>query len=268
MKIGINLPVLSDTWDSLTTVKPDYVEIQAWSYVNMSDGDFEKSLESIKKTGIPVYCANGLFMPTLKLTGENATPKREIEDYLKKCLARAEKLGVKTAVFGSGTARSYGENSGYEKAKEQLLDIAGFIGDVAGRFDIRIAIEPLNSFETNMITTVKEGAEFCRTLNHPYVKLLADSYHMLVENEPFSSLKDYSDVLIHSHIACGEILNRQIRGVPEKTDKYGLKKYTDELLKMGNIRTLTIEALDWQNAENPVAVLKEGVETLKNWTGK
>lgn len=269
MKIGINLPVNCDIlWDNILKINPDYVEIQASGYANLTDGDFDDVLAKIKKTGIPVNRANVLFVPTLKLIGEEVTPKKEIAEYLERCFTRGEKLGIKTAVFGSGKARSYSREFGRERAREQMLDITGFIGDIASKFGVTVVIEPLNSFETNMITSVKEGAEFCRELNRPCVKLLADSYHMLVDGEKFETLKDYTDVLVHAHIACGETHNRETRYVPEKSDRYGMKRFTDALIQTGVIDSLTIEAWGWDTAEDPSAVWRDGIEALKNWTEK
>lgn len=269
MKIGINLSADCDIlWDNILKINPDYVEIQASGYVNLTDGEFDDFLLKTKKTGIPVNRANGLFAPALKLIGEDATPKKEVADYLEKCFTRGEKFGIKTAVFGSGKARSYSEEFGSERAREQMLAITEFTGDIASKFGVTIVIEPLNSFETNIITSVKEGAEFCRELNHPNVKLLADSYHMLVDGEKFETLKDYADVLAHAHIACGETHNRETRYVPEKSDKYGMKKFTDALIQTEVIDSLTVEAWGWNTAEDPSAVWRDGIEALKNWTEK
>lgn len=263
MKIGVNFrannPIL---WERAAETGADYVEVNGWSYMPMSDAEFSETEKLIRDSGVPVETMNGLFMPELKLVGEDITPAEEIKVYLDKCFARAERLGIKKAVWGSGKARSYDEAFGRERAEEQLIKIGTVVGDIAQNYGIRIAIEPLNHFETNIFFTVKECAEFCRKINHPAVKLLADSYHMLVENESFATLKDYSDVLIHAHIASGIAGRRDIREIPEKSDKYNMKEFLFALKEAGYNDRLTIEA---GGKTDFILELKEGIEAVKSW---
>ncbi len=263
MKIGVNFrannPVL---WERASETGADYAEVSGWSYMQLDEFEFAAAEKNMKDSGIPIKTMNGLFIPELKLVGEDVTPAEEVKSYLEKCFARAERLGVKTAVWGSGKARSYEESFGRERAEEQLIETGIAVGDTAEKFGIRVAIEPLNHFETNIFYTVKEGAEFCRKINHPAVKLLADSYHMLVENESFDTLKDYSDVLIHAHIASGVAGRKDIREIPEKSDKYNIKAFLFALKDAGYNDTLTIEAGGKQDF---ILELKEGVEAIKSW---
>jgi len=64
-----------------------------------------------------------------------------------------------------------------------------------------VAIEPLNRDETNFINTVAEGAAVVRETGHPNIRLLADIYHMLRENEGPDALVDAGPLLRHVHIA-------------------------------------------------------------------
>ena len=59
----------------------------------------------------------------------------------------------------------------------------------------------LNRRETNLVTSVAEGAEVVRAVGHPSVRLVADLYHMVLEAEPSEVLDPVADLLAHVHVA-------------------------------------------------------------------
>jgi len=74
---------------------------------------------------------------------------------------------------------------------------------MAAKYGLTIAMEPLNTGETNILNTVTEGFQFVQAVEHPNVKLLADFFHMRKENEELSILSEVSSELVHLHIANG-----------------------------------------------------------------
>jgi len=69
------------------------------------------------------------------------------------------------------------------------------------KYDVVISLEPLNTRECNFINSVAEGGEIVQAVNHENFKLLADIYHMLMENESPSNITKYGHLLYHTHIA-------------------------------------------------------------------
>ena len=67
---------------------------------------------------------------------------------------------------------------------------------------VKIAIEPLNRYETNLINTVSEGLRLIDKLNRKNVGLLLDTFHMNIE-EPsiLESIRLSKDHLFHFHVA-------------------------------------------------------------------
>ncbi len=65
-----------------------------------------------------------------------------------------------------------------------------------------ILLEPLNRGETNYLRTLAHGVELCEKVNHPNVCLMADFYHMNIEelNIP-QALKRARKFLRHIHLA-------------------------------------------------------------------
>jgi sugar phosphate isomerase/epimerase len=59
----------------------------------------------------------------------------------------------------------------------------------------------LNTKECNFINSVAEGGDIVQAVNHENFRLLADIYHMLMENESPSNITKYGNLLYHTHIA-------------------------------------------------------------------
>jgi len=64
-----------------------------------------------------------------------------------------------------------------------------------------VVVEPLNRTESNIITSVAEGASYVRRVNRPGVLNLADTYHMEKDGEPLEAIVRDGDVLGHVHTA-------------------------------------------------------------------
>ena len=65
-------------------------------------------------------------------------------------------------------------------------------------------LEPLNTRESNFITTAREALDLVRQLSLENVKLLIDYYHMRMENENPVIIQDAGKDLRHIHIASKE----------------------------------------------------------------
>ena len=146
------------------------------------------------------------FLPAqLRLVGDDLDVPA-IEHYLGRALPRVAALGGHLAVFSGGKGRTVAEGSSRERAREQFVSVLRRAGDIAADHGVLLVLEPLNRKETNLITTVPEGAEVVRAAAHPAVRLMADLYHMVMEDEPFAVLAPVADILAHIHVADSERL--------------------------------------------------------------
>jgi len=68
--------------------------------------------------------------------------------------------------------------------------------------DVKLIIEPINRYESDLVCTVQEGMELMENVEYENVGLLLDSFHMNIE-EPsiYESIKIAKDRLYHFHIA-------------------------------------------------------------------
>jgi len=73
-----------------------------------------------------------------------------------------------------------------------------------------VFLEPLNRYETKYLNTVAHGAELCRAVASPRVRIMADLYHMNIEEaDPAASLAEAGDLVGHVHLADS---NRRLPG--------------------------------------------------------
>ncbi len=67
---------------------------------------------------------------------------------------------------------------------------------------VRLVIEPINRYETNLINTVGSGLELMKKVNMKNVGLLLDTFHMNIEEPSMSeSILAARDYLFHFHVA-------------------------------------------------------------------
>jgi D-psicose/D-tagatose/L-ribulose 3-epimerase len=77
------------------------------------------------------------------------------------------------------------------------------VADVAGERDVKLAVEPLNRYETSLINTVEQGLELLEAVDHEACGLLLDTFHMNIEEkDPAAAARTAGERIAHVH-ACG-----------------------------------------------------------------
>jgi len=75
--------------------------------------------------------------------------------------------------------------------------------DDARSAGVRLAIEPLNRFETSLFNTVRQTLELIEMVNDSALGLLLDTFHMNIEEaDMVAAFRDAGSALAHVH-ACG-----------------------------------------------------------------
>jgi len=178
-----------------------------WDYVEENVVRFLRGEEEQWETpsrgaggGLPVEAGCIMMPPKIKLVGE-AVDWVGIKTYMGRVMERAQAVGMKTIVFGSGGARRVPEGVSREKAKEQILDFSRMIAELAERHGVTVALEHLNQTECNIITSVAEATEYVREVGHGHFRQLVDSYHLWQEKESLDSVKAALPWICHVHIA-------------------------------------------------------------------
>jgi sugar phosphate isomerase/epimerase len=214
----------------------DFVEEHICNFLLPGEPDdaFAPNRALAQSASLPVPAANCFLPATMKCVGPSVDTPR-ILAHAETAFRRARAVGMHILVFGSGVARMAPEGFSTTQAFEQYVALLKLLGPVAERHDIVIVVEPLNRGECNIVNSVTEGADAVARCNHPRVRLLADIYHMLLENEPPSAIERHGALLAHVHVA--EKIDRAAPG----TRHDDFRPYLNALWKTGYNARIAME---------------------------
>lgn len=199
--------------------------------------NFEKtSLEDAKEfrkvcdgIGLTIDAANMMFRDNLPVTGANVD-YQALREYFERCLEISDIYGIKSAVFGSGSARKIRDGMTKEETTEQIIKFCtDIVAPVFANHKAICCIEPLNSGDCSIVNSCAEAFEIIKTVDKPQVRLLADLYHMDAEGEKIETLVRYKGYLKHIHIANAE----RDRQLPARDDGRDYKRFFDILREAG-----------------------------------
>jgi sugar phosphate isomerase/epimerase len=200
LRLGIVAPIDKDSLVFSAGFKIFGESVGRMISPSLSEEKFKQNLELIRNAKGKLYMCNVMFPGQMKIAGPDVVEK-DVLAYAEVLFSRAEQAKVSVIVLGSGTARKIPDGYEVEKAKADFVLLCKKLAASAGKHHVKIALENLQSQETNFITNVKTAAEIVRAVNHPNFGLNADIFHMRRENESYQSIIDAADVLIHCEIA-------------------------------------------------------------------
>lgn len=88
-----------------------------------------------------------------------------------------------------------------EEDREVLLDGLGRLAVHARSAGVVIYLEPLNRFEDHMLNRVGQAVELAQELDDPFVRVLADTFHMNIEEDDSAeALRAAGPYLAHVHL--------------------------------------------------------------------
>ena len=236
----------------LAAAEFSYVEEAVRNFLVPAEDEsvFQTKLALLKESKLPVEACNNFIAGNLKSVGPAAVHD-EILKFAETAFRRAEIAGVKTIVFGSGGSRSIPEGFSKDEARKQFISLCERMAPLAGKYNVVISLEPLNTGECNFINSVAEGGEIVKIVNHKNFRLLADIYHMMRDKESPDNIKKYGDLLYHTHIA--ENVGRSAPGI----NKEDFTPYFKTLKDSGYKGRMSIEC-SWKNlGEQAAPALQE-----------
>lgn len=89
-----------------------------------------------------------------------------------------------------------------KNAFDWLASALSDCADHAKRFGVRLAIEPINRYETDLVNTATDGLDLIESIGAENLGLLLDTFHMNIE-EPsmFDSIRRAGSRIFHFHVA-------------------------------------------------------------------
>lgn len=162
--------------------------------------DFAAEIAAARTSLSPMISANCFLPGDLKVAGPTVDSAR-LERYADTAFARARAIGMTTIVFGSGQARRVPDGWSQTDAFEQFVAALRLCGPLAEKHGVTLVVEPLNRGDCNLINTIDEGAEAVRRAGQPRVRLLADFFHMLRNDEAPDAIERHAGLIVHAHLA-------------------------------------------------------------------
>ncbi len=142
----------------------------------------------------------GMVKHGLSLTDPSLDKRVAALDFLEQMIAFGGQLGA-PAILGSMQGK-WGGDVSKEQALEWLADALVIAGKTAAKFNVPFIYEPLNRYETNLINRLGDGADFIETHSLDNIVLLADLFHMNIEETDLAaSLRAAGKHVGHVHYA-------------------------------------------------------------------
>src|SRR5690554_6676212 len=196
-------------------------------------------------------------------------------DYFEACIALPEALqsnclaGPLYAPVGKARLTTEAlRQAEWERSANNLRQLA----NSAGERGVRLGLEPLNRFETDMICTVEDARRMLADVNSPHLGIALDSFHMNIEEVDFrAAVEQTGEQLVHVQVSDSH------RGVPGdgNSDWAGLR---EGLRAVGYQGKLSIESFSpdassladavciWRRfAPDQDEFARRGLDFLRRW---
>ena len=121
----------------------------------------------------------GWVLHRLTLTAVEDGKRAQARQFIRGLIDLAGEFHAST-IIGSMQGRYESEMS-KATALGHLAEGLNDLGEHAGKYDVPLLFEPLNRYETNLVNTIEDGLALLGSLSTRNVKLLADLYHMNIE---------------------------------------------------------------------------------------
>lgn len=220
----------------------------------------------------------GAFGPSRDLTSHDKNLQQNCLSYIESCLDICAELG--TGFFGGPMYAAVGKARMLpaEKRKEEwglaVMNLQKVCAMASGR-GLKIALEPLNRFESDLINNVDDVSRLIADIDHPAANIMLDGFHMNIEEKDVQkAILSAGDRLIHLQVS------ENYRGTPG-TGQTRWDEYRSALQSINYSGVVSIESFTTDNKELAGAVCfwhpmaqsqddfaKDGLGFLKEWATK
>ena len=162
----------------------DAVEIFAPSPDALGRSDVKETLAKNKLALAAAGTGAGWLLQKLRLTDPDESIRKRAQEFAGQMIDAAGSLGA-SAIVGSLQGR-FEVSVTREQALDWLAAALNELGERAEDHGVPLLFEPLNRYETNLINSVEDGVVLLNRLQSRNVRLLADLFHMNIEERSIS----------------------------------------------------------------------------------
>jgi len=136
----------------------------------------------LTETGMAVSAfatGGGFMLRRLHLSHPDAAVRQQAFRFILDFIALAAEVGSSPVV---GLMRGVVERGDSPaEARQRMEDAVAALDEAAGRAGVTLLIEPINRYETGLINRLDEGVALIETRRLAHTRLLADTFHMNIE---------------------------------------------------------------------------------------
>jgi D-psicose/D-tagatose/L-ribulose 3-epimerase len=279
MKTGMNLllwttevkPEHDPILDRIKAMGFDSVEVPIFEIADRKP--YERLGKRLKELGLGATAVTVMGPETNPISPDPAIRKAAVA-YLETVLDRASAFGCE--VLCGPTHSAIGVFSGNGPTQDEFkhgVDTLRQAAEKAQGFGIKIAVEYLNRFENYFLTTAADTSKFVRAVDHPYLKMMYDSFHSHIEEkDQAKAIASCASETIHVHVSEND------RGIPG-TGQVDWDGYWSGLKASGFDGYATIEAFGralpalaaatkvWRDLfPDPMGLCQEGLDFIRKST--
>ena len=145
----------------------------------------------------------GAFGPDRDLSHEDAGTRQVGIDYVKQCVDLAAAIGAPHVVgpmySAVGKTRML-EPAEREQQRALAVESLKLLAGYAGERGVRLAVEPLNRFETDLVNTAEQVLELVGMVGADNVGVLLDTFHMNIDEKSLGdAIRLVGDRLLQVH---------------------------------------------------------------------
>jgi sugar phosphate isomerase/epimerase len=186
----------------------DAVELFTASGKALDAIDVKQLAEKYRLSVCAVGTGAGKVVHGLTLTDEDPSVRAKAVAFIQEMIAFGAAFNAPAII---GSMQGNVQPAGREQSLQWLAEGLNELGKSAEQRGVPLLYEPLNRYETNLFNQLGEAAAFIQTLGNKNVKLLADLFHMNIEESSIAyTLQHYAEYIGHVHFADS---NRQAVGL-------------------------------------------------------
>jgi sugar phosphate isomerase/epimerase len=194
----------------------------------------------------------GWVIHKLQLCDASASQRTKAQEFIRRVIDLGGEFGA-PAIIGSMQGR-WSEDVPRDVALGYLGEALCSLGDHAAQYKTKLLYEPLNRYETNLLTRQEEGASYLANIGAQHVRLLCDLFHMNIEEADLAAaLRGANEWVGHIHFVDS---NRRAAGFGH-LDFAPIATALREINYQGYA---SAEALSWPD---PLTAAKKTMETFQ-----
>ena len=172
---------LADACERASALGFDAIEIFPPSTDAVNAAELNPLLEKHSLKLAALGTGAGKVKHGLTLTNADADHRAKARAFVKEIIDKAAEFGA-SAIIGSMQGY-WGDGTDKPTALGYLGEALNECGEHAATHDVPLIYEPLNRYETNLCNTVDDGVKLLESISCKNVTLLADLFHMNIEEE-------------------------------------------------------------------------------------